>query len=206
MTGIYVLRDELQLATPPPHPSEAPITNPNPLATTPVPPTAGVKLSLVIVGPRKSFPQFYKLQADSQRSNFATYSIKESEKESRTSNDTGSDDVSRQVLINGASGKSPAFGSNNSLLAPTGGGKDGLKRRKPKNNMIKSNSSFVSRVIPHDSMNKRLQDRNPEGLFAFANINRAVQWLDLSPNTTYKVRFSLDLLRRELTVYGSPSI
>lgn len=158
------------------------------------------------MGPRKSVPQFYKLQADSQRSNFATYSIKESEKESRTSNDTGSDDVSRQVLINGVSGKSPAFGSNNSLLAPTGGGKDGLKRRKPKNNMIKSNSSFVSRVIPHDSMNKRLQDRNPEGLFAFANVNRAFQWLDLSPNTTYKVRCFLDLPRRELTVYGSPSI
>lgn len=58
--------------------------------------------------------------------------------------------------------------------------RDGLKRRKPKNNIIKSSSSFVSRVITHDSTTKRLADRNPDGLFAFANINRAFQWLDLS--------------------------
>jgi len=55
-----------------------------------------------------------------------------------------------------------------------------LKRRKPKNNIVKSSSSFVSRVIMHESSNKRLADRNPDGLFAFANINRAFQWLDLS--------------------------
>ncbi|PIG89784.1 Rho GTPase 1 [Aspergillus arachidicola] len=58
--------------------------------------------------------------------------------------------------------------------------KDGLKRRKPKNNIIKSSSSFVSRVITHEASSKRLNDRNPDGLFAFANINRAFQWLDLS--------------------------
>lgn len=73
----------------------------------------------------------------------------------------------------------PVFGEGNpTLLGPTV--KDGLKRRKPKNNIIKSSSSFVSRVITHESMQKRLSDRNPEGLFAFANINRAFQWLDLS--------------------------
>lgn len=32
----------------------------------------------------------------------------------------------------------------------------------------------------HESSSKRLADRNPDGLFAFANINRAFQWLDLS--------------------------
>jgi WD40 repeat protein len=58
--------------------------------------------------------------------------------------------------------------------------KDGLKRRKPKNNIVKSSSSFVSRVITHESTTKRLAERNPDGLFAFANINRAFQWLDLS--------------------------
>lgn len=46
--------------------------------------------------------------------------------------------------------------------------------------MIKSSSSFVSRVITHESIVKRLSDRNPDGLFAFGNINRAFQWLDLS--------------------------
>ena len=33
--GTYVLKEDLHLATPPPHPSEAPVINPNPLATTP---------------------------------------------------------------------------------------------------------------------------------------------------------------------------
>jgi hypothetical protein len=61
--------------------------------------------------------------------------------------------------------------------------KDHLKRRKPKNNIVKSNSSFVSRVIPHEGLTKRLQEHSPDGLFAFANINRALQWLDLSSPT-----------------------
>ena len=58
--------------------------------------------------------------------------------------------------------------------------KEGVKRRKPKNNIVKSSSSFVSRVITHEAVSKRLNDRNPTGIFAFANINRAFQWLDVS--------------------------
>ena len=61
--------------------------------------------------------------------------------------------------------------------------KDPSKQRKPKNNIIKSNSSFVSRAIPHDALAKRLQEHQPDGSFAIANINRAVQWLDLSSTT-----------------------
>ena len=52
LPGTYVLRDDLHLATPPPHPSEAPVHNPNPLATTISPPSAGTKLSLVALAPR----------------------------------------------------------------------------------------------------------------------------------------------------------
>src|SRR4051812_30326276 len=37
------------LATPPPHPSEAPILNPNPLATTPIAATSGTRLSTVAI-------------------------------------------------------------------------------------------------------------------------------------------------------------
>ena len=73
----------------------------------------------------------------------------------------------------------PAFGEGNTLLAPMAQ-KDANKRRKPKNNMSKSNSSFISRVINHETLNKRLQDRAKDGLFAFGNINRAFQWIDLS--------------------------
>lgn len=64
--------------------------------------------------------------------------------------------------------------------------KDPSKRKKPKQGMIKSNSSFISRVIPHELMLKRLLDRDADGLMAFANINRAFQWLDLSPNGTLR--------------------
>jgi WD40 repeat protein len=137
--GTYELKDDLHLATPPPHPSEAPIINPNPLATVPTPPTSGVKVSLVCVSPRSKTPTF----------------------------------ISKQIVT------APPFGDGNPALVPAPV-KDGLKKRKPKNNIIKSSSSFVSRVITHEAATKRLSERSPEGLFAFANINRAFQWLDLS--------------------------
>lgn len=75
-------------------------------------------------------------------------------------------------------GSAPAFGEGNASLSGTG--KDIGKRRKPKNNIAKSNSSFISRCIVNENMSKRLQDRPADGYFAFANINRAFQWLDLS--------------------------
>lgn len=37
-------------------------------------------------------------------------------------------------------------------------------------------------------MSKRLQERNSDGLFAFANVNRAFEWLDLGTSTHHKVR------------------
>ena len=73
----------------------------------------------------------------------------------------------------------PAFGEANALLTQTLT-RDVNKRRKPKNNMTKSNSSFISRVIVSESISKKLADRPSDGAFAFANINRAFQWLDLS--------------------------
>lgn len=79
-------------------------------------------------------------------------------------------------------GSAPVFGEGNAALSTVNGKepKDPLKKRKPKNNIVKSNSSFVSRVIPHESLSKRLQDRSSHAMFAFANINRAFQWLDMS--------------------------
>jgi catabolite repression protein CreC len=77
------------------------------------------------------------------------------------------------------SSSTPAFGEGNTLLGIVSS-KEPLKRRKPKNNIIKSNSSFVSRVIPHDNLAKKLGERDPKGTFALVNINRAFQWLDLS--------------------------
>jgi len=95
------------------------------------------------------------------------------------------------------------FGHANPVLATNGaggagGGKEGkdkgeAKRRKPKNSLVKSSSTFISRVIPHESLKEKMVEHDPQGVFAFANINRAFVWLDLSsPN---KVRFCIDTIK-----------
>lgn len=138
------------------------------------------------MSPHKLPPQLFTLNTlGSTSSHHATFSIKESEKESRTSYDTGSDGAPRQLTADMA-GKAPTFGEDNSFLSPTSG-KEGLKRRKPKTNIVKSSSSFISRAILHDSISKRIQEHDSDGLFVFANINRAFQWLDLSSTTFSKV-------------------
>lgn len=187
--GTYVLKEDLHLATPPPHPSEAPIINPNPLATSPQPATAGSKVSLVGLESRP-VPFFYKGPSATTLSLAgAPSSIQEHPNESRYSTEGGissedgqatsaSDAPATSVTL----GSAPAFGEGNSLLVPTPT-KDGSRRRKPKNNVTKSNSSFISRVIVNDNLSRKLIDRQSDGLFAFANINRAFQWLDMSSPT-----------------------
>ncbi|KAK3316168.1 WD40-repeat-containing domain protein [Apodospora peruviana] len=177
--GLYTLKEDLHLATPPPHPSEAPIVNPNPLATTPQPATAGTRLSVINLDVRPLPPAFYKIAS---RSGGVQQSIQEHPNESKSS--TSLRESSEAGRVNSSdvpllSSNAPAFGEGNTLLAPPNT-KDTSKRRKPKNNMAKSNSSFISRVIVHETLNKRLQDRPNDTVFAFANINRAFQWLDLS--------------------------
>lgn len=185
--GTYVLQDSLHLATPPPHPQDAPITSSNPLATTPSPPKAGIKLSICILSPRKPSSQLYRVDTStSTKSNLGTYSIKENEKESRSSHETNSDGAPTPFPSSSNSGRTPVFGEDNALLTPSTG-KEGLKRKKPKTNLVKSNSQFISRVIPHDQLSKRLQEHNPEGIFVFANIDRAYQWLDLSSPSPARV-------------------
>jgi len=55
-----------------------------------------------------------------------------------------------------------------------------VKRKKPKNNIAKTNSSFVSRIITPDNFQKRLTDRKNDDVFAFVNVSRAYEWLDLT--------------------------
>ncbi|KAL9000735.1 MAG: hypothetical protein Q9169_000771 [Polycauliona sp. 2 TL-2023] len=190
--GVYYLRDDLHLATPPPHPSEHTNANPNPLATAPLPPTAGVKISLSCMNARKP-PHLYNIASlGSTRSNLATSTIKESEKESRSSHETSSDGLANH-LANASAVKTPVFGEDNALLTPAIS-KDGAKRKKPKTSLVKSNSSFISRVMPHEAMTKRIQEHATDGLFIFANINRAFQWLDLSPSNDSKAQHVIKIL------------
>ncbi|KAL9128521.1 MAG: hypothetical protein Q9217_002817 [Psora testacea] len=178
--GIYTIHDSLHLAPPPLHPQETPIISSNPLATTLGPPRVGVKLSTCIINPRRTPSSLYRsATARSTRSNIGTYSVKEHEKESRSSHETNGDGPTSQMFANSTPGRTPIFGEDNHFLSPPLG-KEGLKRKKPKSNLVKSNSQFISRVIPHDQLSKRLQEHTPEGLFVFANIDRAYQWLDFS--------------------------
>ncbi|KAJ2905621.1 hypothetical protein MKZ38_004915 [Zalerion maritima] len=196
--GEYVLKEDLQLATPPPHPSEQPPQNPNPLSTTPLAESTGTKLTLVNLEARGGLlpPSSFVAKAQSvttlASSGLVQASIQEHPNESRYSTDPGAlsgDEGGRgtgtsfsdapQTSVTAVS--TPAFGEGNALLAPPPVSvKDAGKKRKPKSSMTKSNSSFISRVINHDNLNKRLQERSSDGMFAFANINRAFQWLDLS--------------------------
>ncbi|KAK0667967.1 WD40-repeat-containing domain protein [Cercophora samala] len=183
--GLYVLKEDLHLATPPPHPSEAPIQNPNPLSTAPQPATAGTQLSLVNIDVGPLPPSFYR---SNSRSEGVSGSIQEHPDERSQSSTEVRESTSDGGRLNSSDGSrhcgsnAPAFGEGNTLLAPTPT-KDSNKRKKPKNNMTKSNSSFISRVINHETLSKKLQDRARDGMFAFANVNRAFQWLDLSSPT-----------------------
>ncbi|PPJ53724.1 hypothetical protein CBER1_00835 [Cercospora berteroae] len=176
--GTYVLKDDLHLATPPPHPSDAPQPNNNPLATIAGPPTTGAKLSIAIVEPRRPPSQnlFRTITTQSTRSQVPP-SIQEEVHSPKsdagsTANGFGSHSYYNQV---------PTFGDGNPALAAAVNPKAKKDQKaKPKNNIVKSNSSYVSRVIPHESLQKRLSERSTDGLFAFANVNRAFMWLDLS--------------------------
>jgi len=188
LAGTYILREQIHLSVPQPHPQEAPSVNINPLASTLTSATAGTKLSFCIVSPHKVSPHIYKTNAGGTRSDLGTYSITESEKESRDSHDFTSNGLTGSTLTPAPARKAPAFGGDNYLLIPIGG-KEGPKRRKPKSSLMKSSSTYISRVMVHEGLNKRLQDHNPEGLFVFGNVNRALSWLDLSSPSSSKVRF-----------------
>jgi catabolite repression protein CreC len=183
LAGTYILKEDLHLATPPPHPSETPIVNPNPLATTPQPATGGTKISVLSMGSRSEPPSLFRISTNKSIRSGIQSSIQENPNEGRSSVDApiGSD---AGTSISGSSkplpslGSAPAFGEGNIMLLGTT--KDAGKRRKPKNNIAKSNSSFISRCIVHENMTKRVQDHPIDGYFVFANINRAFQWLDFS--------------------------
>ncbi|EPS41467.1 hypothetical protein H072_4617 [Dactylellina haptotyla CBS 200.50] len=188
--GQYTLREDIHLATPPPHPSETPIVSPNPLAIQPAPPTAGTRISTIVI---KSVPgtdrtsQLYRNsvlahsgEAEGESSEPRT-SVSTEEDSTDGGSKSGTDTAGASTVATSMTHllNNDKFGGENSSLshAPT---KDN-KKRKPKNNIQKSNSSFVSRVIMHEALTKKLQETGAsEDLFVFANINRAYHWLNLS--------------------------
>ena len=132
---------------------------------------------------RANPPLLYKVDTNRSNKSALQTSIQEHPNESRSSAEApgssdGDDSVDGSAKMALSIGSAPAFGEGNTSLIGTS--KDAGKRRKPKNNIAKSNSSFISRCIVSENLAKRLQDRPADGYFAFANINRAFQWIDLS--------------------------
>lgn len=145
--------------------------NPNVLDPKLKPPEAGTKLSIAVVSPRRP-PS--KLRRVTVTANGAAVPPSISEHPQEISVTEGLNGFAHNVRSR--------YGENNPALAQPQT-KDQLKRRKPKNNVAKSNSSFLSRAIIHENLAKKMQERNPDGAFAVANINRAVLFLDLSSPT-----------------------
>ncbi|EGX54316.1 hypothetical protein TWF173_006237 [Orbilia oligospora] len=188
--GQYTLREDIHLATPPPHPSEPPVVSPNPLAIQPAPPSAGTKFSTIVI---KSVPgtdrtsQLYRNsvlaqngELEGEHASEPRTSISTEEESTDGGSKSGTDTAGASTVATSMVHlMADKFGGENASLAhaPT---KDN-KRKKPKNNIQKSNSSFVSRVIMHEALTKKLQETGAsEDLFVFANINRAYHWLNLS--------------------------
>lgn len=182
VSGTYTLREEIYLATPPPHPLETPVVNNNPLATTPSPATAGTKLS--VLSSWSKHPPLHSLKS-------TIFGTKGHEgNEPRVSGETegledGSDadvgmtgpEIGTSRSIDGLARPSEKFGAGNTALMASM--KD-AKKKKPKNNISKNTSSFISRIIFSEPVSARLAKRSADEMFAFANVNRAFNWLDLA--------------------------
>jgi len=69
------------------------------------------------------------------------------------------------------------------------------KRKKPKNNIAKTNSSFVSRIITNESLTKRLADRKLDDVYAFVNISRAFEWLDMTTSDKVLLSSRFELMK-----------
>lgn len=79
-----------------------------------------------------------------------------------------------------ASTMSTQFSSSVTSSGSSGGGPPPPVSR-PKNSLVKNNSSFISRTLIHDNSAKRLAERRPFDLFAWINVGRSFAWIDFSP-------------------------
>ncbi|SZF01766.1 unnamed protein product [Blumeria hordei] len=179
--GTYALKEDLLLAMPLPCPSEVSVLNSNPLSTNSQPETSGTKVSLLSISSLNMvsqptieiFGNLEPLEEKGENQNRIKKYVQNNSGgiQRRRISPTGSVKFSQGV------GLSPTSEENTILNTI---GKDQGKKKKPKNNIMKSNSSFISRCVVDEHLNKRLQERKSNGYYAFTNIDRAFQWLDLS--------------------------
>ncbi|KAF9928290.1 hypothetical protein FBU30_002512 [Linnemannia zychae] len=75
---------------------------------------------------------------------------------------------------NSVSGQSSAAGSSASFSSLFG------KRKKPKNNIAKTNSTFVAKITTNENLAKILANRMNEDVYLFWNTGRTFTWSDLN--------------------------
>src|SRR5690606_22759227 len=80
-------------------------------------------------------------------------------------------------------GSSSATGSTSAGFSSFFGGG---KRKKPKNNITKTNSTFVAKITTHENLAKILAARTGEDVYLFWNTGRTFTWSDLGqkPNVS----------------------
>ncbi|KAF9099160.1 hypothetical protein BGX29_007275 [Mortierella sp. GBA35] len=76
---------------------------------------------------------------------------------------------------NGSSPSTPGAGSSTGFSSLFSS-----KRKKPKNNIAKTNSTFVSKITTNDNLAKILANRMNEDVYLFWNTGRTFTWSDLS--------------------------
>ncbi|KAK9474837.1 WD40-repeat-containing domain protein [Dipodascopsis tothii] len=188
--GEYTLREDIHLATPPPHPSEVPVTNPNPLSTAPIPVTAGVRITLCSITYRDRSGSVATARTgltipDGRSSSDTARELEDDGSVASSSFSYGTSVGSASVLgpmSLGSPGGMADMSPESRLAALLAPARD-KARRKPKNSMTKSNSSFVSRMTPHESLAKRLSERSSDDVYYFANISRSFNWMDFASPT-----------------------
>lgn len=184
-TGSYTSRDALFLAAIAQQPNFPVAQNTNVLDTAPRPSTAGVRMS--------GFPQCAVK---------STTAVSD-EWPSATSHGTSADTAQspKSPMANGsarfrnlATGNLKAYvGGAASMPQSQTSAKDGtepVKKKKPKTNLLKSNSSFISKVMTHDALLKNLDKMDVKNGTAFMNNSRGILWYDFSAPGKVRARLN----------------
>lgn len=161
-------------------------------------PLAGTRLSLVTSAPG-SLPSrsLHRTDTADSKKSGESRNVGKVDGEENISDEDKSSTSAKEKTLNLEPSPLPIFGDGNPALAVPAGkdGKDVSKKAKPKNNLLKSNSTFVSKVLLHDLLSRRIQEHEEHDSYVIANIGRAVQWLDIS--STLKVCTNSPVLMSE---------
>lgn len=140
-------------------------------------PSKGTKVSLVNISnkpggtPHATLPRNFKsMDGNESRASGETGDVEEG------SEGAGSGSMSRSSEVGGFMKPTELFGRGNAALQAS----MDVKKKKAKNNIAKSNSAFVSRLVQHEQIQVRMAKRNEEDYYLFGNINRAFNWLDMT--------------------------